>query len=375
MNARPLTLTCSLADQLFAQTKSVGIFNLSLGLVEQLARRPEIARLTVLANRTLTGRLPGPLDVRWHDAPARGRLARIWWDQWGVYAAAMATENEWLFLPKGFASFARACPRRLAACVADTIHDFYQTQYPQSGGALERGYFVRSFWGTVRHAQVIFTISDFTSGEIARLARVRGVVPPPIQTMGIGFTRPAATAVSREDRLCVLASPFPHKRTDLAVDWLARWQRESGFTGTVDWVGGLPARLVMPAFSNWQCHGRLPEEKYRHLLARSKALVFFTEYEGFGMPPVEAALAGTCPVFSAIPATREVMGDCGSAFNNTSYESFRAAMDSALKCPPQQVTAWSDALLARHNWTRVLDRFVAGLQAAQAGASLMPARP
>ncbi|KAF0176858.1 MAG: mtfB [Limisphaerales bacterium] len=375
MNARPLTLTCSLADQLFVQTKSVGIFNLSLGLVEQLARRPEISRLTVLANRTLAGRLPGSLDVRWHDAPARGRLGRIWWDQWGVYSAATATANDWLFLPKGFASFARACPRRLAACVADTIHDFYQTRYPQSGGALERGYFVRSFWGTVRHARVIFTISDFTSGEIARLARARGVVPPPIHTIGIGFTRPAPAAVPQENRLCVLASPFPHKRTDLAVDWLARWQRESGFAGTVDWVGGLPTRLVMPNFSNWQRHERLPEEAYRRLLARAKALVFFSEYEGFGMPPVEAVLAGACPVFSDIPATREVMGDAGFAFANSDYESFRAAMNSALAVPREQIGTWAGQLLIQHDWKLVLDRFVAGLQAAQAETQLTPARP
>lgn len=366
MKPPPLNLTVSLADQLFAQTKSVGIFNLSLGLVEQLARRSELSRLTVLANRTLAGRLATTLDVRWHDAPARGRLARIWWDQCGVYSAAAAAGNDWLFLPKGFASFVRPCPQRLAACVADTIHDFYRTKYPQSVSALEQWYFVRSFWGTVRHAQVLFTISDFTSGEVARLARARGVTAPPIHTLGIGFTRPVASTVPKENRLCVLASAFPHKRTGLAVEWLARWQRESGFAGEVDWVGRLPAGLALPDFPNWKTHERLPEEDYRRLLARSKALVFFTEYEGFGMPPVEAALAGACPVFSAIPATREVMGECGYSFENSDYESFRVAMNSALGVPREQVAVWAEQLLARHNWDLVLDRFAAGLQGARA---------
>ncbi|MEN9573664.1 MAG: hypothetical protein RL514_1519 [Verrucomicrobiota bacterium] len=363
MKPPPLNLTVSLADQLFAQTKSVGIFNLSLGLVEQLARRPEFFRRTVLANRTLAGRLPATLDVRWHDAPTRGRLSRMWWDQWGVYSAAAATGNEWLFLPKGFASFLRPCPQRLAACVADTIHDFYQARYPQAVNALEQGYFVRSFWGTVRHAQVLFTISDFTSSEVARLARARGVTPPPIRTIGIGFTRPAPSAIPPENRVCVLASPFFHKRTDLAVAWLARWQQASGFAGAVDWVGRLPAGLVLPDFPNWQRHERLPEDEYRQLLARARALVFFTEYEGFGMPPVEAALAGACPVFSAVPATREVMGDCGCAFDNGDYESFRVAMNAALGTSREQVAVWAEQLLARHSWDLVLDRLVAGLQA------------
>ncbi len=361
----PLSLTVSLADQLFSQTKSIGIFNLSLGWVEQIARRPEISHLTVLANRSLAGRLPEQLEVRWHDAPAHGRLGRIWWDQWGVYSAAAATGNDWLFLPKGFASFARRCPVRLTVCVADTIHDFYREHYPQAVSGFEQQYFVRSFWGTVKSARVIFTISDFTTGEVLRLAKARGLTPPPVHTMGIGFTRPPAGTLAKENRLCVLASPFPHKRTDLAVAWLARWQQASGFSGQIDWVGALPVGLSLPDWKNWRQHGRLPEPEYRRLLAQSKALVCFSEYEGFGMPPVEAALAGTCPVFSSIPATREVMGESGCAFSNTDYESFRAAMDTALKCPPLQISAWADTLLARHNWDRVLNRFVAGLESAQ----------
>ena len=132
MNARPLTLTCSLADQVLARAKSIGIYNLSLGLVAGLARRPEVAKLTLLANRTLAGHLPEGVDVRWHDTPTRGRLGRIWWDQWGAYAAAATTGNEWLLLPKGFASFTRRCPVRLTTFVSDTIHDFYREHYPQA---------------------------------------------------------------------------------------------------------------------------------------------------------------------------------------------------------------------------------------------------
>lgn len=364
MNDRPLTLTCSLADQVLARAKSIGIYNLSLGLVAELARRPEVARLTLLANRTLAGHLPDGVAVRWHDMPTRGRLGRIWWDQWRSYAAAAATGNEWLLLPKGFASFTRRCPVRLATCVADTIHDFYRERYPQAVSGFEQQYFVRSFWGSVRHSQVIFTISDFTTGEIHRLARARGLTPPPVHTIGIGFTRPAAPPVPKENRLVVIAAHCPRKRTDLALDWTARWQRESGFTGEVDLVGLLPPGLNFPQRPGWRWHERLPELEHRQLMARAQALVFFTEYEGFGMPPVEAALAGACPVFSAIPATREVMTDCGCSFDNRDYESFRGAMNSALVVSRERVAAWGEALLARHNWPVVAGRFIAGLRQA-----------
>jgi len=105
MNDRPLTLTCSLADQVLSRAKSIGIFNLSMGMVAELARRPEIAKLTLLANRTHAGQLPEGVEVRWDDTPARGRLGRLWWDQWRVYSAAATTGNDWLFPAKGFRFF------------------------------------------------------------------------------------------------------------------------------------------------------------------------------------------------------------------------------------------------------------------------------
>jgi len=359
-----LTLTVSLADQVFAQTKSVGIFNLSLGLIEHLSRRPELARLTVLANRSLTGRLPARIGVRWHDGPACGRLRRMFWDQWSVYAAAAATGNDWLFLPKGFASFLRPPPRRLAVYIHDAMHGFYRQHHPKAISRLELAYFSRSLQASLRHAQVCFTNTEFTAREVCRLALEAGGPAPRTVVAGIGFEQTEVLPGIGRGGLLVLASPFPHKRTALAVEWLARWQEQTGFSEELHWVGGLPNELAWPDRLNWRHHPRLPEGDFRERLSRARALVFFSDYEGFGMPPVEAALAGACPVLSDIPATREVMGDCGYSFNNISYESFWAALDSALKCPPQQIAAWADTLLARHNWTRVLDRFVAGLQAA-----------
>ena len=366
MSSPTLSLTVSLADQDFARTKSVGIFNLSLGLTRRLAEGGQFSRLTVLANATLAGSPAWPDGVKCerHEWAVRGRLARLWWDQWGVYSAARRTVNDWLLLPKGFASFLRRPPLKLAVYVHDAMHDFYQRDHPGAVAALEQTYFRRALRASLQHARVVFTNTEFTAQEVRRLATQAGLPPPRVMVAGIGFERPAPAPVAERRGIVVLASPFPHKRTALAAEWLARWHRESGFADEVNWVGGLPAGLTLPDCPNWHRRERLPETDYRRLLADARALVFFSEYEGFGMPPVEAALAGACPVFSAIPATREVMGDAGCAFANDDYESFRTAMNFAMKVPREQIASWAESLLARHNWDLVLDRFVAGLQAA-----------
>ncbi len=139
------TLTYSLADQDFNQTKSVGIFNVSTQLLENLARYIRITRLSVLSNSTLDGklRLPPEITVEYHNEAIANKLGRIFWDQWGVYAAARKGGNQWLFLPKGFTSFLRPPPLKLAVYSYDAIHDFYRNNYPKAISWLESKYFFK----------------------------------------------------------------------------------------------------------------------------------------------------------------------------------------------------------------------------------------
>jgi glycosyltransferase involved in cell wall biosynthesis len=282
----------------------------------------------------------------------------VLWDQLGVYRAAGAEGHQWLFLPKGFAPVMGRCPVKLATCVADGMQDFYRHNYPRAVSRWARWYFLAGFAATVRRSSVIFTISDFTSTEVARLAKDLPGPTPRIVTIGIGFPKPTAAPGEKEGRILVLASRWPHKRTDLALRYLERWQATAGFSGELVWVGALPAGLRLPALANWRLADRLAEAEYRRLLERSRVLIYFSEYEGFGMPPVEAVLAGACPVYSDIPVTREVMRGTGCPFSNDSFESFALSLGNALKIPREQLNGWADRLHHRHNWDQVVGRVI-----------------
>jgi glycosyltransferase involved in cell wall biosynthesis len=352
-----LSVTYSLADQDFQKTKSLGIFNFSLQCLSHLSGHPRLKGLTVLSNSTLqlSSNLPDSTRTEVHDEAIAGRLLRTWWDQWGVYRAARRTKNEWLFLPKGFASFLRPCPVKLAIYVHDTILESYYAAHP-GVSVLELAYFRRSFAASLKRARVIFTNSDFTCREIERAAKQRGLATPRLVNIGMGFALPPPANQARENRILVLAGAFPHKRTDLALEYLTQWQDQANFAGTVEWVGRLPAGLSLPEFSNWEHHARLAEAEFRKDLRRSQVLVFFSDYEGFGMPPVEAILQGVCPVYSEIPATREVMGGAGCTFQNDSYKSFAAALEAAMRMPSAQIGAWGQSLLKRFDWGRTCEQ-------------------
>jgi glycosyltransferase involved in cell wall biosynthesis len=360
---RQNSLTYSMADQSFARTKSVGIFNFSIDLLNVLARRPQCPPLTLLANSSLLEKpaLPATTRTELHDLAVRGSLGRIWWDQFGAYRAARRTGNEWLLLPKGFASFAWRCPVRLAVVIHDVMQDHYDRHYPRFVSRLEAAYFRASFRASLRQAEIIITPTEFTRSEVGRVAREKGLVLPRVLCCGEGFHRPALPTASARRGVVVLAGRFPHKLTRLAVEYLSQCHRENVLREPVHWIGAFPAGLDLPGLPGWQRHPRLPEQEFSALMGRARAVVFFSEYEGFGRPPVEAVLAGACPVYSDIPATREVMSGCGCPFENGHYRSFADAIHRALSVRPQQLQDWSQHLLARHNWDAVADRVLGAL--------------
>jgi hypothetical protein len=192
-----LDLTYSLADQHFERTKSLGVLNFSLQFLEHLARRPELRRLIVFNNSTLQGgvNLPSQVKREVHDVAISSRWGRMYWDQVGVYGAAKNTGSEWLFLPKGFASFTRRCPVRLVGCLADVMPACYQRHYRDAFSRIELHYFLLSMRAVLRQAIVLFTTSDFSRDE--NCARGHGA-------------RLAATASAHDgNRLCAFTRPVP----------------------------------------------------------------------------------------------------------------------------------------------------------------------
>ncbi|MBI3182680.1 MAG: hypothetical protein HYZ28_11135 [Myxococcales bacterium] len=366
-----MDVTYSLADQSPATTKSMGILQVSLKLAEHLLGAPGLGHLHVLGNRHLAEWLPKSprLSISEHRLALGTRAGRVLWDQWRVYREARLRRSDWLLLPKGFASFLLPCPVRLASYVHDTMHEYYRAAHPSGFPLAERRYFQASLRATLAHSDLVFTNSEFTREEVLGAARRWKLSPPNVRTAGIGFDRPPPSSATRS-RIVALVSPLPHKRSDLTVEYLRRWQSQSGFDGSIDLVGRLPPHVAVPEGGPWRLHDRPPDSHYRQLLSEAVALAYFSEYEGFGMPPVEATLAGAAAVYSDLPATREVMEGRGFPFHLRSYDDFGAKLDAAIRAPPETIQSWSSELCARRSWPEVALRVAEAMRAFEGGRQL-----
>lgn len=361
------SLTYSIADQNFAKTNSIGMLNLSIDMLKHLAGRPEISKLTVLSNSTLSARvqLPASIPVQLYDTAINSMVGRARWGLSGVYSAAKRSGNDWLFLPKGFASFVRRCPVKLMSCIADTHLEHYNVYYPKVIPFHIRLHDHFSTAAAIQNSTIVFTISEFTRQEVFRFAEHYKLKTPQVRAIGIGFYPKSKPVLEKKNRILLLAGRWPHKRTDLAVRYMDAWQEKSNFKGTIEWVGKFPSDLRLPERPNWIYHSRMPDDAFYTLMSEAKVMIYFSGYEGFGMPPVEAAIAGTAPVYSDLPATREVMADAGYRFDNNSFESFDLALNKALLSSNDTIANWGKELLRRHNCEDVVSRILEEMEKVQ----------
>jgi glycosyltransferase involved in cell wall biosynthesis len=361
-----IDLAYSIADQDVETTKSIGIYNFSLHLAQHLSEHAQIQKFTVFSNSAVSPylRLAAKARVQEFDFVRRSKVGRVWWDQWGLYHSARATGHRWLFLPKGFCSFMARPRLQVATFVHDIMGDFYRQRYPGFESRLESFYFARSLAATLRQSQVIFTNTEFSKRELRGWAGRRGLRVPRVVVTGYGFAARKPSWTEKENRVLLFASDLPHKRTDIAIRFLTRWLRESKYDGVIDCIGILSPRMARPEGPGWNWIGRVLPDRAYELMRRARVVIYVSEYEGFGMPPVEAVLEGSCPVFSDIPPLREAMGQVGCPFSNDSEESFLQAMNRALTTSPKTIHVWAAGLLRHHHWPAVAARIVQELCAA-----------
>jgi glycosyltransferase involved in cell wall biosynthesis len=106
------------------------------------------------------------------------------------------------------------------------------------------------------------------------------------------------------------------------------------------WAEALPDVLLT---------GHVGDDELAALYSGARALVFPSDDEGFGLPPVEALACGTPVVASDVPVLREVLGDRATFVPAADLAGLLAAAERAQRpAPPPPAWTWEDA--ARRTW-------------------------
>ncbi len=350
----------SLTDQSFRSTKSLGILNVSLGLTRALAGRSDIDELHILGNAEYRSSFAecGP-HVHLHEMERAvpSGWKRVLWDQWGVCRAIRRIAPDWALLPKGFPPFFLPGGRTRTACYVHDINwEYYQrlkageSPFPPR----ELVYFRTLCLRALRAADLVLTSTRFNVERFQAWAPGVRAVP-----IGIGFPPAEKRERAQGNDILLYVSPFPHKLTRQAVKWLSRWLETPAARGRrIHAIGRLPADLkgtLSP--ERWIEHGRLAAGELKRISSREcGAALYFSAYEGFGMPPVECLLSGVPCLASDLPPIRENV-PARYLFSNEKYGEFEAKLNAALSDRGLPET------LPQPTWDEVAERCVRAMEA------------
>ena len=296
------------------------------------------------------------------------------WEQWTLARALAADRPDVLFAPGYSAPLTAPCPTAVA------IHDVSFAAHPEWFSARE-GLRRRTLtaW-SARRARVILTISEFSKREIvARLAQR----PDRVRVIYLGTRQPAAPPASTRDPIVLyVGSIFARRHVDLLVDAFATVVAPRVPGARLEIVGEnrLPAhaplmhgldRAPSDVRARVRFRSYVDQATLDDLYRRASVFAFLSEYEGFGLTPLEAMAHGAAPVVLDTPVAREIYGAAARyvGLGAEARDTLGRTITDLLVVPGQRaaLVAEAPAVLSRYDWTRTAADTLAALEDA-AGA-------
>jgi glycosyltransferase involved in cell wall biosynthesis len=249
----------------------------------------------------------------------------------------------------------RAPPRSRVPVIL-TVHDLAVLRRPEVFPAWTRLYGRTALRPTIRAADRVFAVSEFSKREAVELAGVDperiDVVPNALEAV----FRPDGDAAEGEYVLAV-GTLEPRKNLARVVEATARAGVQLRLVGAPGWgEAGVSGGHV-----TWL--GRIGDEELAAAYRGARCLVFPSLYEGFGIPALEAMACGTPVVTSAGGATEEVVGAAGVLVDPLDVASIAAGIEEADRRRDELVPAGLERAQL-YSWERATDAAVAGYERA-----------
>jgi glycosyltransferase involved in cell wall biosynthesis len=310
--------------------------------------------------------LPLPLPPAAVEYRIGGQGRGTWWEQTWLRRAVRDDRPDVFFAPAYTAPLGTGVPTVI------TIHDVAFAAHPEWFRIREG---IRRRWLTeraARHAALVLTVSDFSRQEIARHFNIAAAC---IRVIREGLApRAAATQPEsrREPLVLYVGSIFNRRRLPDLIGGFARATRDipDARLAIVGDDRSWPP-LSLPAVAH--AHGverkveirrYVDDEELARLYAAASVFGFLSEYEGFGITPLEALAAGVPSVVLDTPVAREIYGDAAMYVPPDDEHATADAIRRLLTVPDERaaVLAHGPAVLARYSWDRAAAATLAAIE-------------
>lgn len=281
------------------------------------------------------------------------------WEQWTLARALARERPDVLFAPGYTAPLTVPCP------VALTIHDMSFAAHPEWFSPREgRRRRTITAWSARRARQVI-TDSRFSQSEIVRHI---GVPAAKVRVIHLGAPSPreiAGGGGEREPLILYVGSIFQRRHVQELIDAfitvvapavpgsrleIVGENRTFPARDPAAWLRGYPAGLA----ARVALRSYVDEPTLADLYRRASVFAFLSEYEGFGLTPLEALAAGAAPAVLDTAIAREIYGPAARYVGDLSPPALGRTLAELLTRAESRGAILRHAMdvLSRYSWPR-----------------------
>lgn len=342
--------------------KSIGIYNLALNLVQNLAvyeQKKQQNTLIVLGN-ALNKKDFDIHGIRFIEIKNRNPLNKctcILWELFEVSFYAKKLRADKVLFPRGYAPMLHWTKE--SVIIHDMIPFYYHEQFPGYFNRLENFYIMWRLRASARTADDVITISEASKRDILRYAKVP---PENIIVIYNGYTEVSCQEGNLDDKntkggyIAANASALPHKNAAGIVKSYERYCKMTDQPLPLTIVG---IACVDEFVSSCTVSDRITcikyiesNEAFHKLIREARLFVFLPLIEGFGFPPIEAMQLGTPVLCSNTSSLPEVVGDAAVCVNplddeEAAHAMLKLAEDRALR---RQLQERGRANVKRFSW-------------------------
>lgn len=297
-------------------------------------------RLTLVASDPPPFGVADGVEVLLVRPPVDGRAGGMWNRSFGVRRIARTlTADAVVSGVTASALVGTRCPR--GVILTDLRHEVHPEQFSGRRRLIREISYAWSF----RTADRIFCISERTRDDLVR--RHPGAAAAAVAArLGADHVDDWPAPDPDRPQYALAFGHFANKNVDAVLDaWAAylalpdagQWSLRLIGMGAADRAAAQDRVQKLGLGDRVELMGWLDDEEFRRVFAGAGVVLFPSEFEGFGLPPVEAMRLGIPVVISTDPALMEMAAGHAEVAQDLSPRPLAASIAAALARTPEQL--------------------------------------